>query len=122
MKNVRQQIKQYIEDRGWSVFENPGTIAKSIVIGGAELLEVFQWGDHSLEKINSNEKTKQQIKEELADVFIYATELAISLDLDIEEIILEKLEKNIKKYPAEAVRGNQEEYLKLKMEHRQKHD
>lgn len=118
MNNIRQRIKEYIEDRGWSVFQKPGTIAKSVSIESAELLEVFQWDDYTQDKVLSDEKIKNKIREELADIFIYAIEMAISADLDIEEIIQEKLEKNIKKYPADAVRGNQEEYLKLKMEHR----
>jgi NTP pyrophosphatase (non-canonical NTP hydrolase) len=122
MNNIRQRIKEYIEERGWTVFKNPGSIAKSISIESAELLEVFQWNEYTQEEVLVDEKVKNKIREELADVLIYATEMAISLDLDIEEIMSEKLEKNIKKYPADVVRGNQEEYLKLKMEHRQKHD
>lgn len=118
MKNIRQRIKEYIEERGWTVFKNPGSIAKSISIESAELLEVFQWNDYTQEEALADEKVKSKIREELADVLIYATEMAISLDLDMEEIMSEKLEKNAKKYPADAVRGNQEEYLKLKMEHR----
>ncbi len=60
----------------------------------------------------------QKLREELADIFIYATEMAISLDVDIEQIMHEKLDKNAKKYPASAVKGNQEEYLKIKAAHR----
>jgi NTP pyrophosphatase (non-canonical NTP hydrolase) len=87
-----------------------------------ELLEIFQWKDYTKDEVLKDEKLLAKVREELADVFIYATEMAISLDLDIEEIMSIKLEKNSKKYPADAVRGNQDEYLKLKMEHRQKND
>ena len=98
MHEIIQKIKLYIKERGWSVLKNPGSIAKSISIESAELLEIFQWEDLSLKKLKSDEKSLQKIKEELADVFIYATEMSISLDLDIEKIMLEKLEKNICKF------------------------
>jgi len=41
----------------------------------------------------------QDIKEELADVFMYSLMLADNLNLDVEEIIKEKIDINSKKYP-----------------------
>lgn len=108
----------YIEERGWTILQKPGAIAKSISIESAELLEVFQWEDIPIERIKADEKVIQKLKEELADVFIYATEMAISLDFDIENIMQEKMEKNIKKYPASLVRNNTEEYEKIKEAYR----
>lgn len=118
MKEIKQRIKQYIEDRGWSILQNPGAIAKSISIESAELLEVFQWKDIPVDEIKNDSKISENLKSELADVFIYATEMAVALDLDIEQIMNEKLDKNAKKYPPEAVKGNQEEYLRIKQAHR----
>lgn len=118
MKGLKQHIKEYIEERGWSILNNPGWIAKSISIESAELLEVFQWGDYSIETIKNDPKLSQSIKEELADILIYAIEMSISLDLDPETIIHEKLEKTKQKYPVSAVKGNQEEYLKIKQSYR----
>lgn len=118
MHELKQKIKEYIKDRGWSVLKKPGSIAKSISIESAELLEIFQWEDFSLKKIKEDSKLTQKIKEELADVFIYAAQMAISLDLDIEKIMHEKLEKNSKKYPVDLIKGNHSEYLKIKEHHR----
>lgn len=120
MKELEQRIKKYIKARGWTILKNPGSIAKSISIESAELLEVFQWGDIPLRKITQNENTMQKIREELADIFIYATEMAISLDLNIEQIMNDKLDKNEKKYPADIVNGNQEAYLRIKESYRTK--
>ena len=39
--------------------------------------------------------------------------LASNLDLDIKEIILNKLEKNNDKYPIEKSKGNKEKYTEL---------
>lgn len=118
MNELKQKIKNYIEERGWSILQNPGAIAKSISIESAELLEIFQWKDYSSDEIKNDPMMQEKIKSELADVLIYATEMAIALDLDIELIMNEKLDKNAEKYPAELVKGNQEEYLKIKQNHR----
>lgn len=120
MKELRQKIKKYITDRGWVILKNPSSIAKSISIESAELLEIFQWEDISLKKIKGDEKIMQKIREELADIFIYATEMAISLDMDMAQIMEEKLEKQSKKYPVHLVKGNQEEYIRIKQAHRKK--
>jgi NTP pyrophosphatase (non-canonical NTP hydrolase) len=119
VKELKEKIKKYIEERGWSILKNPGSIAKSISIESAELLEIFQWEDFSPEKITTDKKLEQKIKDELADVLIYAAEMAISLDLDIEQIMKDKLEKNSQKYPVEAIKGNHQEYLNIKESHRQ---
>ncbi len=118
MENLKEKIRKYIQARGWTVLENPGSIAKSISIESAELLEIFQWKDLSPGEIKKDKEVFQNLKDELADVLIYATEMAISLDLDIEKVINQKLTKNSKKYPAKLVRGKQDVYLKIKKEMR----
>lgn len=120
MENLKEKIRKYIQARGWTVLENPGSIAKSISIESAELLEIFQWKDLSIDDIKKNKEVLQNLKDELADVLIYATEMAISLDLDIEKIMNQKLSKNSKKYPAKLIKGKQDIYLKIKKEVRSK--
>jgi NTP pyrophosphatase (non-canonical NTP hydrolase) len=118
MEELKKEIKKYINERGWSILKNPSSISKSISIESSELLEIFQWKDLSIKNIKQDQIILQKIKEELADVLIYSIEMAISLNLDIEKLIYEKLEKNIKKYPASIVKGNQSEYLKIKESYR----
>ena len=55
----------------------------------------------------------ERIKEELADVLIYSMMLADNLQLDIEQIIEEKLEKNKAKYPVKLSKGNNRKYTEL---------
>jgi len=54
-----------------------------------------------------NKKKLTEIKSELADVLIYAIEMAVLLDLDTEKIIKQKLTAVAKKYPAKLMRQNQ---------------
>ena len=51
--------------------------------------------------------------QELADVFNYAFLIANKYDLDIKQIILDKLEKNRSKYPVDKAKGNAKKYNEL---------
>ena len=53
------------------------------------------------------------MKEELADVFNYAILLADKFNLDIKQIVLDKLHKNAEKYPVEKAYGNTKKYNEL---------
>lgn len=105
-KSTYDKLMKFRDDRDWSQFHTGENLAKSICIEAAELLEVFQWSD--------KEKSIEKIKEELADVFMYATLLADRYHLDIDEIMLEKLKRNEEKYPADLVKGSSKKYTEYK--------
>ena len=107
--NTMDKINQFCDDRDWRQFHNEKDLAISISLEAAELLELFQW--KSPEEVREN--SIERIKEELADVLIYSHMLASNLDLDIDEIIEAKLEKNNIKYPVDKSRGNKEKYTEL---------
>ncbi|WIM40333.1 nucleotide pyrophosphohydrolase [Paenibacillus sp. PK4536] len=89
------KINEFRDERDWRQYHNPKDLAISISIEAAELLEDFQW-------INNEEalkKNKENIREEIADVLIYSLMLCSDLDLDVKQIIEEKIIKNAKKYP-----------------------
>ncbi|MCR5332472.1 MAG: nucleotide pyrophosphohydrolase [Bacilli bacterium] len=111
-KKLYDRLMKFRDDRDWSQFHTGENLAKSICIEAAELLEVYQW-DHT-------EKSIDKVKEELADVFLYATLMADHYHLNIEEIMLEKLKKNEEKYPAELVKGSSKKYNEYKIKARQK--
>lgn len=91
MKDIVDTIIKFRDDRGWKNNDRPENLAKSIIIEAAELLENYQWGPEYADLVN--------VKEELADVMIYAIAMAYDLGFDIEDMIYEKLEKNNHKYP-----------------------
>ncbi len=105
MEELIKKLKEFNEERDWDQFHSPENLAKSIAIESGELLECFQWND---EKYN-----KEEVCEELADVFTYCIQMAIKLDVSPEEIILKKLEKTKRKYPIEKAKGVSTKYNKL---------
>ena len=89
MKSTIEKINKFRDDRDWRKFHNEKDLAISILLEASELLELFQWKQPG----EVTTKSLERIKEELADVLIYSVMLADNLQLDIEQIIEEKLEK-----------------------------
>ena len=104
MKNTIERIHKFTQDRDWDQFHHPENLAKSISIEAAELLECFQW---------SSDYDHERVVDELADILNYCILMADKLDVDIEEIILNKIEKNEIKYPVDKAKGKSDKYTKL---------
>ena len=94
MQEIIDKLIQFRNDRDWKQFHNPKDLALAINVEAGELLEVFLWKNHEDAKV-------EKVKEELADVFAYAFLLADKYDLDVKEIVLDKIKKNAEKYPIE---------------------
>ena len=56
---------------------------------------------------------KRKSKEELADVFAFAFLLANKYNLDVKQIILDKIRLNGEKYPVEKAKGTAKKYDEL---------
>lgn len=93
-KEIIDLINKFREERNWNQYHNPKDLSLSLSLEAAELLENFQW----ISSDEAVEKNRENIAEELADVFIYGIQLAEEMGFDIEEIIREKVKKNAEKY------------------------
>lgn len=104
MQDLTRKIKKFNEERDWDQFHSPDNLAKSISIEAGELLECFQW--------NANYDI-EEVKSELADVINYSLLLADKLELDPEQIVLDKMKITAQKYPVERAKGVSTKYTKL---------
>ena len=100
-----ERIKKFRDDRDWQQFHTPSNLAKAISIEAGELLEEFLWDNDNF--------NLQNVKEELADVIIYCIHMANALDVNIEDIINMKMDKNEMKYPVEKAKGKNTKYTEL---------
>ena len=105
LEELKQKIDQFNKERDWDKFHSPSNLAKSIVIEAGELMECFQWSD--------DDYNIEDVKEELADVMNYCIQLASKLNLDIKEIVENKLALTEKKYPVDKAKGVSTKYDKL---------
>lgn len=106
MNEVINRLRQFRDDRDWKQFHNPKDLALALSIEAGELLETFLWK-------SAEDADIESVKEELADVFAFAFLMADAYDFDVEQIILEKIDKNEKKYPVEKAKGTARKYTEL---------
>lgn len=104
-EKLNKRIKDFNDERDWNQFHSPSNLAKSISIEAAELLECFQW--------NNDQYDLNAVKEELADVVNYCIQMSQVLDLDLIQIVNQKMDKTEKKYPVSKSKGVSTKYDKL---------
>lgn len=106
LEELRQSIVKFTQDRDWDQFHNGKDLALALSIEASELNEAFLWKDASHVNV-------ENVKEELADIFNYAILIADKYDLDIKQIVLDKLKRNAEKYPVDKAYGSAKKYDEL---------
>jgi len=117
LEALNQIIWTHLEARDWHRNASRG-LAISLSLEANELLEHYQWGDEPV-------GGKEAVGEELADVLIYAFQIAQQNNIDIADHIQQKIKKAAAKYPAEAFKGkvgkeHGNAWIKYKMDYKKK--
>ena len=105
-KDLLKELKEFRDERDWSQFHNPKDLALAISIEANELLAEFLWKGFE-------DADQSKVKSELADVMTFCLFLCDRNGWEAENIILEKLEENKKKYPVEKAKGSAKKYTDL---------
>ena len=106
LEDLKREIVKFTQERDWDQFHNGKDLALALSIEAAELNEAFLWKDAS-------DVNVEKVKEELADIFNYAILMADKYNLDIKQIILDKLKRNAEKYPVDKAYGSAKKYNEL---------
>ena len=104
---IMRIIREFVDERDWNRFHRPAALAMSVAIEAGELLELFQWkSDAEAElRIRSDPAFRESLSDEIADVMIYLLRLCDSAGVNPANAILEKMEKNRRKYPVDGWQG-----------------
>jgi NTP pyrophosphatase (non-canonical NTP hydrolase) len=103
---IIHELIEFRNERDWEQFHNPKDLAIALNIESSELLELFLWKGHQ-------EANIEKIKEELADVFAYAFLLAEKYNLNVKDIVNDKIKLNNQKYPIDKAKGTSKKYNQL---------
>jgi dCTP diphosphatase len=109
LEEIQKKAIEFRDERDWAQFHTPRTLAASIAIEASELLEIFQWTPDA-ELSGKAQAELERVKEELADVLLYAVTMAHDLGIDLEEAVRQKLAHNALKYPVEKAKGSSAKY------------
>ncbi|MBC1973208.1 nucleotide pyrophosphohydrolase [Listeria welshimeri] len=91
MKQLQDEITAFLKERNWlDQYNHPKDLAISLSLEASELLECFQWKTSE----TALKENREDILKEVADVMIYALQIAESMGADGEEMIRLKLAEN----------------------------
>ena len=91
VEDLTEAMHRFVSSQGWYEADSPKpqtlrNLAISLNLEAAEVLEHFQW--------NESLKDPQGLAEELADVGLYLLQIASLAGIDLEQAILNKLDRN----------------------------
>ena len=114
-QQIRELLKEFQQQRDWEQFHDPKNLAEAISIEASELMEHFLWKDKEkvIKELKGNKELREEVGDELADIFAFAINFANTANFDISSIIKNKLEKAKKKYPIDKAKGRAIKYNKL---------
>ena len=112
IKEIQDKLAKFAEERDWDQFHSPKNLVMALTSEVGELNELFQWLTEEQSSMKDDIVKVEEIRKEIADIFIYLLRLADKLEIDIEEAVREKIEINAKKYPIDLAKGNAIKYNK----------
>jgi NTP pyrophosphatase (non-canonical NTP hydrolase) len=104
---LQGDLRDFAAEREWEPFHTPKNLVMALAAEAGELIEIFQWltPEQSLTVMNEP-SAAEHVGEEVADVFAYLLRLRDVLGIGLERAMLDKIQKNARKYPVEKARGS----------------
>ena len=94
IRELTEEMHHFVHSQGWYKTGTPRpqtlrNLAISLVLESNEVLEHFQWGGEL--------DDREELALELADVTLYLLQIASIAEIDLEEAVITKLERNYKR-------------------------
>ncbi len=112
LENLKLRLREFAKERDWDQFHSPKNFSMAMIVECAELVEHFQWLTDKQSK-NLPEETLEEVRLEMADIFLYLIRLADKLDVDLIKAANDKIKLNAEKYPIDKSKGLATKYNKL---------
>ena len=112
LQSLKLKLREFAKERDWDQFHSPKNFSMALIVECAELVEHFQWLTDEQSKQLSPE-TLEEVRLEMADIFLYLIRLADQLDVNLVDAANDKIKLNAKKYPIDKAKGLATKYNKL---------
>ena len=94
IKELTQNMHAFVRAKGWYEPDSPRqqtlrNLAISLNLEASEVLEHFQW--------NGELDDREGLADELADVMLYLLQIASIAEIDLEQAVMQKLDKNYRR-------------------------
>lgn len=102
MEELIKKIAQFRDEIDWKKFHSPKNLATAISHDSSALKDFF-----------SSKADESRVADEIADIMTYSILMMDTFNLDLFEIIKNKIEKNAIKYPISKSKGTSKKYTEL---------
>lgn len=109
VEELIERMTKAFDERKWQKFHSPKNLTMTLGSEVGELLDEFRWLTEE-ESYHLSGQKKQDVMDEIGDVFLVVTHLADKLGIDPVEAALKKLTKVEKKYPVDLCQGKIDKY------------
>lgn len=106
---ITEALISFRDERDWKQFHDTKNLAAAIAIEAAELNELFLWKTPE----EADKSDGKRLSEELADVMAYCIMLAHRHQLNVKQIMFDKIKLNAEKYPVSKSKGSAKKYTEL---------
>jgi len=114
LKDLQALVAKFRDDREWRQFHNPKDLSIALSAETAELQELFLWkNEDEVREVMNDPVKRQKVIEELADIFSFLLSFSDVEDINLEDALRAKLEKNAQNYPVEKAKGTAKKYTEL---------
>ena len=108
-KEIEQKVIAFRNERNWEPFHQIKDLLLGLNIEVSELQELFLWKTTE----QQTEIDKEKIKDELADIAIFLIYISKHYNVDLLEVISNKIDKNGIKYPVNKSKNSNKKYNEL---------
>jgi dCTP diphosphatase len=105
LANLTARMRAFTEARDWGRFHDPKSLTLALTGEVGELAELVQWLPASDAVNVPDERLRERLGEELADVLLYLVRLADVAGIDLGAEAAKKLMRNESRFSAVAHRG-----------------
>lgn len=106
-ERLQAVLADFVRARDWAQYHSPKNLAMALSVEVAELVEIFQWQTEAESRAVMDGDEREHVRQELADILIYLTEIAMVLQVDLDAAVRDKLALNAAKYPANSPEAGQ---------------
>lgn len=111
IEKLLEELRTFSKERNWDQFHSPKNLSMALAVEASELLEIYQWqNEEQANHLHFDPKKREEISDELADIFIYLLRLSDKTQIDLLKASFDKMKKNSLKYPINESFGNAKKY------------
>lgn len=111
LDELNKEVREFCEERDWTQFHTPKDLAIGLSTESNELLELFRFKDRSdQDALLADAEKRAEVEDELADILFFVLRFADLHDIDLEDALATKLEKNRERYPKDQYKSSNQKY------------